>query len=92
VAVLGLLAAAGPSAERIRTDAARITCPVFFVQQWHDELFAREDSSALFDAIASPDKRLHANPGAHMAVPGEELAYSAQFLARHLSRSTDGDR
>ena len=38
----------------------------------------------LFDAIGTRDKRLHANPGAHSAVPPEEFEVSRQFLASHL--------
>ena len=36
-----------------------------------------------FDAIGSLDKRLHAHPGVHSAVPVEEIDASEWFLARH---------
>jgi len=39
----------------------------------------------LFDAIASPDKRLHVQPGAHAAVPAEEFQHSVDFLVKHLA-------
>ncbi|WP_407697832.1 hypothetical protein [Streptomyces kaniharaensis] len=49
-----------------------------------DELVPREAGLALFDALASREKTLHANPGGHMDVPDFELEGSAPFLARHL--------
>ena len=43
----------------------------------------------LFDALGSRDKRLHASPGDHAAVPSEEFVFSARFLARHLAPGAD---
>lgn len=85
-AVLGLMGIAGPSNYRpiIADAAARITCPVLFISQLEDELFTRDQSMQLFDALASADKRLHANPGLHSDVPGEELHHSKEFLVAHL--------
>ena len=85
VAVFGLMGLLGPTVERLRADAASLACPVLFLQQWHDQLIRREDAFALFDTIGSVDKRLHAHPGQHAAVPVEELLASVDFLARHLS-------
>lgn len=45
--------------------AARITVPVEFLVQWDDERVPRAQSLALFDALASAEKTLHANPGKH---------------------------
>jgi len=87
VAVLGLMGLVGPTRQRLALDAA-VTCPVLFIQQWDDELFSREHVLALFDALSSPDKRLHVHRGAHSAVPSEELTFSEQFLARHLGAVT----
>lgn len=84
VAVFGLMGTIGPSGTRMARDAETIHCPVLFLQQWHDELVPRETASTLFDAIASSDKRLHANPGKHSAVPVEEFRNSEVFLAKHL--------
>src|ERR1700749_2538750 len=62
-AVLGLGGASAPEAE----DAARkITVPVEFLLQWDDEGIPREAGLRLFDALGSPEKTLHANPGKHM--------------------------
>lgn len=85
-AVLGLMGISGPDHYQslIRAAAARIHCPVLFVMQLEDELFARDACLALFDAIASDNKRLHANPGLHPAVPVEELDASFSFLVSHL--------
>ena len=78
-AVLGLggaLASAG--------DAARITVPVEFLVQWDDERVPRDQGLALFDALASAEKTLHANPGKHMEVPAFEVDSTLRFFARHL--------
>lgn len=85
-AVLGLMGITGPShyLPRVTAAAQAITCPVLFLVQLEDELFNREQCLALFDTIASADKRLHANPGLHPAVPVEELHHSIEFLVRHL--------
>ncbi|MEW1655014.1 alpha/beta fold hydrolase [Streptomyces sp. NPDC093707] len=78
-AVLGLGGALA-SAE----DAARITVPVEFLIQWDDERVPRAASLALFDAFASAEKTLHANPGRHGEVPAFELDSAQRFFARHL--------
>ncbi|WDZ87895.1 dienelactone hydrolase family protein [Micromonospora cathayae] len=78
-AVLGLggaLASAEP--------AARITVPVEFLMQWDDERVPRAQGLALFDALASTDKTLHANPGGHGEIPAFELDSTLRFFARHL--------
>jgi dienelactone hydrolase len=88
VAVLGLLGLTGPTEayrQQLRSAAAAVTCPVLFLMQLEDELFARDRYIELFDGIASDDKRVHANPGLHPEVPGEELDFSAEFLQRYLT-------
>ncbi len=84
VAVLGLMGIAGPTRARIAADAATVSVPVLFLVQWDDDLFSRDKAFALFDSLATSDKRLHANPGAHSAVPAPEFVDSARFLASHL--------
>ncbi|MGH9303270.1 MAG: alpha/beta hydrolase [Acidimicrobiales bacterium] len=84
-AVLGLMGLIGPTKERLEKDAANVSCPVLFLVQWSDAVFARSAAFELFDCIASSEKVLHANPGAHGALPAAELGESARFLARHLS-------
>jgi dienelactone hydrolase len=78
-AVLGLGGALA-SAEA----AARITVPVEFLVQWDDERVPRAQSFALFDAFASAEKTLHANPGKHGEVPAFELDSTLRFFDRHL--------
>jgi dienelactone hydrolase len=85
VAVFGLMGIVGPSRERLTADAPRISCPVLFIQQWDDQLIPRPETLELFDALGSIDKRLHAHPGDHTAVPVEEMDFSVGFLARHLA-------
>ena len=84
VAVLGLMGLTGPTKDRLRADAEAVTCPLLFLVQWDDELFARERAVDLFTAFATTDKRLHANPGTHVQVPPAEFAASVEFLAQHL--------
>ena len=89
-AVLGLLGttkAGRPFAERVLADAGRIACPVLFLMQLEDELFPRDGCFGLFDALASTDKRLHANPGLHPQVPAEEVGHAFDFLSARLRAS-----
>ena len=72
-------------------DAASISCPVLFIQQWDDSLIPRPETFELFDTFGSVDKRLHAHPGEHAAVPVEEIVFSARFLARHLAPHAGDD-
>jgi fermentation-respiration switch protein FrsA (DUF1100 family) len=65
-------------------DATRIGCPVLYLLQWDDELVPRDRGLDLFDALASPDKRLHVHPGRHQEVKPEAIAASEHFLATHL--------
>ena len=91
-AVLGLLGttrAGRPFAERVLRDASEIRCPVLFLMQLEDELFPRDGCLELFDALASTDKRLHANPGLHPQVPGEEIDFAFDFLNRHLGDNSE---
>lgn len=85
VAVFGLMGLLGPTRDRLAADAPSIACPVLLIQQWDDSLIPRDGVFELFDALGSLDKRLHAHPGEHAAVPVEEIAFSARFLARHLA-------
>jgi dienelactone hydrolase len=82
-AVLGLMGTFA-DANPWTTAAARIECPVLFLVQTDDELVPPEKALSLFRTIGSRDKRLHAHPGAHSAVPLEEIDASEAFLATHL--------
>jgi dienelactone hydrolase len=70
--------------EALTEAAGRIAIPVEFLLQWDDELVPRADGLALFDALGSAEKTLHANPGRHVEVPAFELDSTERFFARHL--------
>jgi pimeloyl-ACP methyl ester carboxylesterase len=72
-------------AETLAGAAARITIPVEFHLQWDDELVPRHSGLELFDAFASSEKSLHANPGRHAEVPRFEVDSSERFFTRHLA-------
>lgn len=82
-AVLGLFGLPVPG-PRVTSYADRVRCPIFFIQQLHDEVHPPERVQALFDRLATRNKTLHASPGLHQEVPPlvHEAAY--QFLAQHL--------
>jgi len=85
--VLGLAGTSGAVGflgERLAADAARIGHPVLFLMQLEDELFDRGGYLALFDALATSDKRLHANPGLHPEVPTEEVDATVAFIRERL--------
>lgn len=78
-AVFGLVRSDG-----LAEAAGKISIPVEFLLQWDDEMVPRDSGLALFDAFASREKTLHANPGGHRDVPAFEAESSARFFARHL--------
>jgi dienelactone hydrolase len=81
-AVLGLMHS---RSERVCADAAQVRCPVLFIMNLEDERVPRAEGLELFDAIASTDKRLHAHPGRHGAIPEEEMTAAEQFLGKYLT-------
>jgi dienelactone hydrolase len=70
--------------ETLTEAAAHVTIPVEFLLQWDDEQIPRESGLALFDAFASREKTLHANPGRHGDMPMFEVESSLRFFGRHL--------
>jgi dienelactone hydrolase len=80
-AVLGLF-----GSPALAETAARITVPVQFLVQWDDERVPRAQSLAVFDALASAEKTLHANPGKHADLPSFETDSALRFFARHLEQ------
>lgn len=92
--VLGLAGTSGAVGflgERLADDAASVSHPVLFLMQLEDELFDREGYLALFDAIGSTDKRIHANPGLHPEIPTEEVDAAFDFLAARLTADVPRD-
>lgn len=74
---------------RVYDDIARVRIPVLFLQQLGDEEVGQRAYHELFERVGTADKRLHANPGAHAAVPRSERAASRLFLARKLKGVND---
>jgi pimeloyl-ACP methyl ester carboxylesterase len=68
--------------EPVLEAARRITVPVQFLLPWDDEQVDRQSALTLFDAFASAEKTLHANPGDHRTV--RWVGVDDKFLARHL--------
>ncbi|MFO0747569.1 MAG: alpha/beta hydrolase [Myxococcota bacterium] len=64
--------------------ARRITVPLEFAAQWDDGTVTRDESLALFDAFASREKTLHANPGRHAELPAFERSSWEAFFLRHF--------
>ena len=72
---------------RILDDAARITAPVLYHVQWHDELFPHEGQLAVFDLLESPDKQLIAYSGPHAETRPEAIDTWCRFITAHLTGS-----
>ena len=87
VAALGLMGVQPdfPHGETLLKAAALIECPIVFLMQLEDELFSRQGCLDIFDAFASKDKRLHANPGLHPEVPEEEIDFTFNFMLAHIN-------
>ena len=66
------------SREMVPVRAARVSIPLEFLVQWDDELVPRQSALDLFDALASTEKSLHANPGPHGGVPRFEVGQRGQ--------------
>jgi hypothetical protein len=62
--------------------ARRVTVPVQFLLPWDEQYVDRGTTLALFDAFASTEKTLHANPGTHRTI--RWIGLDDHFLARHL--------
>ncbi len=66
-------------------EARQVTIPLHVLLQWDDEGNDRQMAIALFDALGSREKSLHANMGGHTGVPAHAGEGADGFLARHLS-------
>jgi len=83
-AVLGLMGTGGFMGDTLLPYAADIRCPVLFLQQLDDELIPNESGAALYESLATANKEIHRNPGAHAAIPPEEFDHTEAFFAAHL--------
>ncbi|HTW04474.1 MAG TPA: dienelactone hydrolase family protein [Streptosporangiaceae bacterium] len=70
---------------RIARDARRVSAPVLFHLQWHDEIFPRNGQLALFDLLGSADKQLIGYAGAHAETKPAAIALWREFMTRHLT-------
>lgn len=86
-AFLGLMGTWGPNGDELLKLAPDVNCPVMFVMQWDDEIVPRDTCLALFDAIGTRAKTLHANPGKHTEVPLTETNGSIDFLEDILTKA-----
>ena len=84
VALLGLMGTWGPNADDLIRLAPEVSCPVRFLMQWDDEIVPRDTCIELFGTLSSKKKTLHANPGAHQAVPQFEIRGSVDYLDKYL--------
>lgn len=84
VAVLGLMGTGGFMGDTLLPYAADIRCPVLFLQQLDDELIPTETGTALYESLATNEKEIRRNPGAHAAIPPAEFDLTEAFLAQHL--------
>jgi dienelactone hydrolase len=66
-------------------EARQVTIPLLVLLQWDDEGNDRQAALALFDALGSTQKTLHANLGGHTGVPQFEADDGGRFFARHLT-------
>jgi hypothetical protein len=64
--------------------AREVRIPVQFLLPWDDPEIDREAGLALFAAIGSTVKSLHAFPGPHQTVPASEADDAAWFIAKEL--------
>jgi dienelactone hydrolase len=71
--------------DRVAADARRITSPVMFHVQWHDDVFPRDGQLKLFDLLGSADKQLIAYPGPHGETRPAAVAAWRDFIAAHLA-------
>jgi len=63
----------------------QISARTLFHVQWDDEVFPRDGQFALFDLLASDDKRLIAYPGPHADAHPDAVAAWRTFLAAGLT-------
>lgn len=84
VALLGLMGGWGPNKKDLLRLAPSLTIPLRFLVQWDDEVVPRDDCLELFGLLGSERKTMHANPGAHSAVPVNEVVSSVGYLDKHV--------
>jgi dienelactone hydrolase len=85
-AVFGLFGHPSNGQDAAFAHAARqVAVPALFLLQWDDEIFPRDSGLALYEALGSRPKTLHANLGGHFDLPLSELTQGVDFLGRRLT-------
>lgn len=90
VAVLGLWGSAGTTPNTwavLASAASAVRCPLLFLAQLEDQLFAPAGVLELFTELASRDKRMHVNVGLHGELPADEHAGAVTFLVDRLQQA-----
>src|SRR3989304_4442049 len=78
-------------ASRLREAPGRIDRPVLMINQSDDEIFSRESTFRLYDALSGP-KRVFFYPGGHSGVPPAAMERVREFLHAQLAdESIEGD-
>jgi hypothetical protein len=71
--------------------ASSIAVPVLMINQSEDEIFSRESTFRLYDALSGP-KRVFFYPGLHTGVPREAMEQVRGFLHAQLAgEAVEGD-
>lgn len=89
-AVLGLWGSAGTAPDtwtELASAASQVRCPLLFLAQLEDQIFAPAGALELFRKLASRDKRMHVNVGLHGDVPADEHAGAVMFLVDRLRQA-----
>jgi dienelactone hydrolase len=68
--------------------AAKIDRPVLMINQSEDEIFSRESTFRLYDALSGP-KRVFFYPGGHTGVPREAMERVREFFHAHLTGESE---
>lgn len=83
-AVVGLWSAGHVASAHLVEYARQVYQPLLFTMQWEDEVFNRQSTIELYEALGSQDKRLVAYPGTHKELEGVRLKESMAFFERFL--------
>jgi dienelactone hydrolase len=70
--------------DRTAREAARVTAPVLFHIQWHDEVFPRRGQLALFDRLGSREKHWIGYAGAHAETHPGAVEIWRSFIRHRL--------
>ncbi|HEY9279540.1 MAG TPA: alpha/beta hydrolase [Eoetvoesiella sp.] len=83
-AVLGKWSADYINSKHLLAEAPAVSCNTLFVQHWDDEIFDRNGTLAIFDAIGTTQKQLHVYTGGHFGRSAVELEACIAHFSRCL--------